>query len=643
MPYRVAMVSEHASPLSALGGVDRGGQNVYVGSLATHLAALGHEVDIFTRREDARLPHEIELAPRVRVIHVPAGPAEALPKEDLLPHMERFASWMIDRMARERRPYDVVHANFWMSALVAFRIKRALRVPYVVTFHALGRVRRQHQGTDDRFPDDRFDIEDQVVADADRIIAECPQDEADLIALYAAQPAKLAMIPGGFDPREFAPESRQLARLTLGLPLEGRLLLSVGRLVPRKGVDTLIRALAIARREHGVDTRLVVVGGPPTGFDDDPEVCRLREVAAAEGVVGAVDFAGPRGREELRHFYNAADIFISVPAYEPFGMTPLEAMACGRPVIGSDVGGIKFTVKERETGFRVPAGDPVALADRIAYLLKHPAMMKQFGDRGAERATQFFTWARIARAVETVYAEVVGDAGMPAASLADLATVDCRFEGALRTLHESQQSLRAGIVRSADAIAEAMLAGGKLLIAGNGGSAADAQHLAAEFVGRFRHPQRRALPAITLGSELATLSAWSNDVGYDEAMARQVEALGRSGDVLLAISTSGTSRNVIHAAEAARRRGLRIVAMTGRDGGDLGTHADEALVVPSQNTQHIQEVHGVLVHLLAELVEEKVLAREERVAASRERLLLPVLPPAGNGNSHGGSELVSAS
>ncbi len=643
MPYRVAMVSEHASPLSALGGVDRGGQNVYVGSLATHLAALGHEVDIFTRREDARLPHEIELAPRVRVIHVPAGPAEALPKEDLLPHMERFASWMIDRMARERRPYDVVHANFWMSALVAFRIKRALRVPYVVTFHALGRVRRQHQGTDDHFPDDRFDIEDQVVADADRIIAECPQDEADLIALYAAQPAKLAMIPGGFDPREFAPESRQLARLTLGLPLEGRLLLSVGRLVPRKGVDTLIRALAIARREHGVDTRLVVVGGPPAGFDDDPEVCRLRAVTASEGVVGAVDFAGPRGREELRHFYNAADIFISVPAYEPFGMTPLEAMACGRPVIGSDVGGIKFTVKERETGFRVPAGDPVALADRIAYLLKHPAMMKQFGDRGAERATQFFTWARVARAVETVYAEVAGDAGMPAASLADLATVDCRFEGALRTLHESQQSLRAGIVRSADAIAGAMLAGGKLLIAGNGGSAADAQHLAAEFVGRFRHPQRRALPAITLGSELASLTAWSNDVGYDDAMARQVEALGRSGDVLLAISTSGTSRNVIHAAEAGRRRGLRIVAMTGSDGGDLGTHADEALVVPSQNTQHIQEVHGVLVHLLAELVEEKVLAREERVAASRERLLLPVLPPAGNGNSHGGSELVSTS
>src|SRR6185369_9520598 len=169
---RIAMISEHASPLAMLGGVDSGGQNVYVGQVARHLAALGYEVDVFTRRDSARLPETAEWIDGVRIVHVAAGPPELVRKEDLLPYMEEFTAQMLRFCRLQRRLYDLVHANFWMSGLVAAELKQALGLPFVITFHALGRVRRLHQGGADGFPDARFAVEDRVVQQADRIIAE---------------------------------------------------------------------------------------------------------------------------------------------------------------------------------------------------------------------------------------------------------------------------------------------------------------------------------------------------------------------------------------------------------------------------------------------------------------------------------------
>src|SRR3954463_11195705 len=150
---RIALISEHASPLVALGGVDSGGQNVYVGQVARHLATRGWAVDGFTRRDSATLPDVVAWAPGVRVIHVPAGPPHVVPKEELLPFMGAFTEYVLG-CARERR-YDLLHANFWMSGLVAAEIKRVLGIPFVVTFHALGQVRRQHQGEADPPPGGR--------------------------------------------------------------------------------------------------------------------------------------------------------------------------------------------------------------------------------------------------------------------------------------------------------------------------------------------------------------------------------------------------------------------------------------------------------------------------------------------------------
>ena len=411
---RIALISEHASPLATLGGADGGGQNVYVGQVAAHLARLGHEVDVLTRRDRADLPAVVPWAEGAQVVHVPAGPPSSARKEDLLPYMGEFADFVIRRSAR-RGPYDLIHANFFMSALVAAEVKRASGVPFVVTFHALGRVRRIHQGGADGFPEERLAIEDRAVREADRIIAECPQDADDLVRLYGAEPERMATIPCGFDPAEFWPVDKARARRSLGLDPGERIVLQLGRLVPRKGVDNVIRAMARLRRDHGIVTRLLVVGGESAAPDPilTPEIGRLRAVAEAEGVADAVTFVGSRGRDALRAYYGAADVFVTTPWYEPFGITPVEAAACGTPVVGADVGGIRTTVVDGATGYLVPPRDPDALAARLAWLFRRPDLMRDLGRAAARRASGLYTWEKVAAAIDRVYAGVIGDRAGP--------------------------------------------------------------------------------------------------------------------------------------------------------------------------------------------------------------------------------------
>ncbi|HEX7021292.1 MAG TPA: glycosyltransferase, partial [Trueperaceae bacterium] len=279
---RIAMISEHASPLAALGGADSGGQNVYVAHLAKELARLGYCVDVFTRRDDATLPKVVTWRQGVRVVHVRAGPAEPIPKEELLPHMTEFTDRILAFMGRQAHGYDLAHANFFMSGLVAADLKVLLGLPFVVTFHALGRIRRHFQGAADHFPDVRFAIEERVSFEADRVIAECPQDEDDLVCLYGADRHKIVTIPCGFDPTELWPHDRSEARAELNLPVEEPVVLQLGRMVPRKGVDNVIRGLARLERDHGLKATLLVVGGDSEVPDPTitPEIGRLQQVAA---------------------------------------------------------------------------------------------------------------------------------------------------------------------------------------------------------------------------------------------------------------------------------------------------------------------------------------------------------------------------
>jgi phosphoheptose isomerase/glycosyltransferase involved in cell wall biosynthesis len=619
---RIAMISEHASPLAILGGVDSGGQNVYVGQLARHVAALGYEVDVFTRRDSAGLPEVAEWARGVRIVHVPAGPAEWVRKEDLLPHMGEFTAGMIHFCRRQRSRYALAHANFWMSGLVAADLRQALGLPFVVTFHALGRVRRAFQRAADAFPDARFAVEDRIVAEADHIVAECPQEEEDLIRYYNADPARTTIVPGGFDPAEFWPIAKPLARVTLGLPLHEPIVLQLGRLVPRKGVDTAIRGLARLRDEHGIAARLLIVGGDANDPDSrvTPEIGRLQAVAREEGVEDAVVFVGRRGRDVLKHYYSAADVFVTTPWYEPFGITPLEAMACGTPVIGANVGGIKFTVRDGETGYLVPPDDAAAVGERIAHLYRHPRLLTVFGRQAIRRANDLFTWRHVAGGVAAIYEDVLA-AGDPRrrAQAGHLAVVDHGFDETFQALHESKRRLRGPIAEAADVVAECVTAGGTVLVCGHGGSAAQAQYLAGELVGRFRLSEHHARPVVALTADSTVVTAWANDAGDDDVFARQVEALGRTGDVLVALSTSGRSPSVLRALQAARRQGVRAIGLLGRDGGRAQPLVDVAITVPVQDTQRIREIHLVAVHLLCELVERRVAGDASGGAAEESR------------------------
>ena len=346
--------------------------------------------------------------PGVRVIHVPAGPAHFIPKEAMLPHMEQFGRFVMRFARRQKIPYDLIHANFFMSGMVAQTIKQALGIPYVITFHALGRVRRLNQKDADAFPDIRFSIEERLMRDADRIIAECPQDRHDMEQHYGAPSERINVVPCGFDPEEFWPVTLD-ARSQLGLAHDDFVVLQLGRMVPRKGVDTLIAAAAILQKQYAIPARILIVGGNAEQPDPvgTPELGRLMVLADALGVAEAVTFTGRRQREQLRYYYSAANVFVTTPWYEPFGITPVEAMACGTPVVGTAVGGIKTTVVDGETGYLVPPNNPEALAERLAWLQQHPHLAQRLGWAGMRRAHQHFTWSNVANSIADIYENVL--------------------------------------------------------------------------------------------------------------------------------------------------------------------------------------------------------------------------------------------
>lgn len=407
MKKKIAFISEHASPLAVIGGVDSGGQNVYVAELCKQLALLGYSIDIFTRKDSKHLEKSVSWLPGIRVIHITAGPEDIVAKEQLLGYMGEFTENMIAFIQASKVHYDLIHANFFMSGLVAHHIKRRLGIPYVITFHALGKIRMLHQKEQDAFPAARLDIEELIVHDADRIIAECPQDEQDLVSYYHADPSRITIIPCGFSSGEFFKIDKKKARAILNLPMDEIVLLQLGRMVPRKGVDNVIRALG--RLGHIPKIKLLVVGGADEkpDFDKDPEFKRLYQIAREELVVDSVTFTGRKNRDELIYYYCAADFFISTPWYEPFGITPLEAMACGTPVIGSNVGGIKYSVKHNSTGFLVPPHDPDALAKAIEKGISDPLLYDGLCRKSLLRVNRMFTWECVALKADELYKSLV--------------------------------------------------------------------------------------------------------------------------------------------------------------------------------------------------------------------------------------------
>ncbi|WP_258727039.1 glycosyltransferase [Cellulomonas sp. NS3] len=396
---RIAMVSEHASPLATLGGVDAGGQNVHVAALAEHLARLGHRVDVYTRRDDASLPRVVEMRPGVRVVHVSAGPARALPKDELLPYMTELG----DELAREWREHgapDVVHAHFWMSGLAALRAAAVTGPPVVQTFHALGSVKRRHQGERDTSPAGRADVEAQIARTVTRVVATCTDELAELVRL-GVPASRVSVVPCGVDVTHFRPPRPEDAVPPLQ---DGRFrMLSVGRLVERKGVDNAVRALPLLP-----DVELAVVGGPAQEeVRDDPEGRRLWQLAVDLRVEDRVRFLGRVAHDDMPAVLRSAHVVVATPWYEPFGIVPLEAAACGRPVVASAVGGMLDTVQDGTTGVLVPPRDALALARAVRSVVDDPEHAVELGTAARRRAVRRYGWDRVAQQTARVYRELL--------------------------------------------------------------------------------------------------------------------------------------------------------------------------------------------------------------------------------------------
>jgi glycosyltransferase involved in cell wall biosynthesis len=391
---KIALVSEHASPLAAIGGVDAGGQNVHVAALAAGLAARGHEVTVHTRRDDAALPERVRTADGYDVVHVTAGPAAVLPKDDLLRHMGTFADVLREQWTAERP--DVVHAHFWMSGLASVQAAARLRLPVLQTFHALGSVKRRHQGDADTSPEQRIDLERGLCADVDHVVATCTDEVFELRRLGLSRD-RVSIVPCGVDTAVFTPRGPVAARS------ERPRLLVLGRLVERKGQEDAVRALPAVP-----DAELVVVGGPPVDeLDTDPEVQRLRSIAASLGVGDRLVFTGAVARADVPGWIRSADVVLAVPWYEPFGITPLEAMACGRPVVATAVGGLVDTVVDGGTGVLVPPRDPAALGEALAALLADEERRVAYGAAGVKRARTRYRWSRVVADTDAVYRSVL--------------------------------------------------------------------------------------------------------------------------------------------------------------------------------------------------------------------------------------------
>ena len=388
----IAMVSEHASPLAVLGGVDAGGQNVHVAELSAAFVRAGHRVVVYTRREASDVPRHVVMPSGVTVVHVDAGPARVLPKDELYPFMPEFGARLQRAFARDVP--DVVHAHFWMSACAALVATRALGIPLIQTFHALGTEKRRMQGAADTSPAQRLDEERRIMHEADRIVATSSSEIFELCRL-GADPRRLKIVPCGVDAAAFETPCEPL-------PLPRRRphrVLTLSRLVERKGVADVIEAL----RELP-DAELVIAGGPaPAELGSDPEAQRLTQIALAAGVADRVTLLGRVDRPAIPALLRAADVVVCAAWYEPFGIVPLEAMAAGVPVVATAVGGQNDTVIDRFTGLHVAPHQPRAIAAALAELLADAAMRARLGEAGRTRVAARFTWDRVAAETLRIY------------------------------------------------------------------------------------------------------------------------------------------------------------------------------------------------------------------------------------------------
>jgi len=411
--FRVAMLSYHTCPLATLGGKDTGGMNVYVRELTRELGQMGIHVDVFTRSQDDHVPHVLhELGYGNRVVHVPAGPEHPVPKQELVKYIPKFVEGIKAFACEKGIRYDVIHSHYWMSGVAAASLSDLWAgTPIVHMFHTLGEMKNRIARSEaEREGAYRILGERQVIGRVNRIIVATLAELTQLRFLYKADEKKMTVIPPGVDVSHFYPIPSDEAKMFIGLKPDDRMILFVGRIEPLKGVDTLIQAMSClqVKEADGKPLHLAIIGGDPAASPEEmnTEMARLQKLCADLGLDQSVVFLGMRDQDKLPYYYSAAEVVVMPSHYESFGMVALEAMACGTPVIASEVGGLGYLVRDGETGFTIPDQEPDTLCDKISWLLNDGELHATMSRKAVEYA-QDYAWGKIAKQIVRVY-QVVG-------------------------------------------------------------------------------------------------------------------------------------------------------------------------------------------------------------------------------------------
>ncbi len=411
---RLALISVHGDPAIEIGKEEAGGQNVYVHHVGEALSQQGWQVDMFTRRAHPEQPSIVQHTPYCRTIRLTAGPQAFIPRDELFEFLPEFIQAFLTFQEQLETPYLLIHSNYWLSSWVGMQLCKKLSLPQVHTYHSLGAVKYKAIATVPLIAKTRLDVEKTCLETVSRVVATSPQEREHMRSLVSTR-GNIDIIPCGTRIHHFGTVTQEEARHTLGITPEEKVVLYVGRFDPRKGIETLVRAVHQCRTRKTEKVRLIIGGGSRPGHSDGNERDRIESIVAELGIANITQFAGRLSQDDLPTYYAAADVCVVPSHYEPFGLVTIEAMACGTPVVGSDVGGLQFTVVPEKTGLLAPPKDEAAFAAAIDRILLNPEWRNQLGQAARRRVETTFSWDGVATQLSELYETLIEEASQVAA------------------------------------------------------------------------------------------------------------------------------------------------------------------------------------------------------------------------------------